>query len=546
MTTTLPAQENQPMSSATLPITKKETEALEIPDVEISTFLCQIPWKPNAICSPFSYTKAIEVSTEDGSIEIIAHQSPNGYNCLSMEVEALLLPDDKDAIDCLFCRRRFCSSSYQISNTQEALNVYMLEKINLIRVTHPEECEGSPLVLYTQAAGAANYHARASVFNDSYGSVDAEGKGPQQRLEEFGATFGEAKELLWTGTYENQEYSYQEIGDKALDSWMNNRFQRVCLMGDWKAVGFGLGTKQWAESALAIFDKYILVADFLDQAPESDYLLPRAELPCTSECVQTIIWEQQSEVVQTGEGYKLRALPYIDTYVYVPPLCNFSRLVFTFECSSANAEWVFPTTDARIPEDGSIEFTYSKYLINGYWKFTWSLDSTSTFVPGEMMMVHAYMDSGSSICLPILLAYGWFETPCFTSAIIKGCGLLEWNAFTGKWDIIEGGEGSAMENAWEGDERLQWMVSFKGSDFWLIPSDFAKYELGFRVAILKHGTSFSIDSSYSFSKDPACRFPFSTFGDVPDTGAILSYANVSYSLCAGYDKILPETFWGTT
>lgn len=71
-----------------------------------------------------------------------------------------------------------------------------------------------------------------------------------------------------------------------------------------------------------------------------------------------------------------------------------------------------------------------------------------------------------------------------------------------KWTestIKAGGYLIELQDAWIGDKRLHWYVSFKGTLCWLQCSDFVGWEIGDRVMILKGGIG-SVGTTYSVSK----------------------------------------------
>ena len=155
------------------------------------------------------------------------------------------------------------------------------------------------------------------------------------------------------------------------------------------------------------------------------------------------------------------------------------------------------------------------------------------------MAVYGYLEDYNSQCNPFLLAWGWFETKCWTSGIIRGCGLLDEEG-----NVIEGGPGEEMQDEWEGDERLHWYVEFKGNYFWLKCSDFARYTLGARCFIYKNGLSQMTGSDNNMIQEPGCRWPYSSSGQVPEAGELLSDSNVCYRLDRTRDVIIPQTMYG--
>ncbi|KJR41318.1 hypothetical protein MCHI_002787 [Candidatus Magnetoovum chiemensis] len=96
--------------------------------------------------------------------------------------------------------------------------------------------------------------------------------------------------------------------------------------------------------------------------------------------------------------------------------------------------------------------------------------------------------------------------------------------------VLEGGEGSEYSDAWTGDERLHWLVNFKGLNTWLKCSDFAKYAIGDRVLIYKNGAN----SGMNWRK---CRNSDGT--NAASGEDILCDSCVVYTLDKSADVILP-------
>ena len=136
-----------------------------------------------------------------------------------------------------------------------------------------------------------------------------------------------------------------------------------------------------------------------------------------------------------------------------------------------------------------------------------------------------------------MIGWDWFETQCWTSAIVQGCGLIDENG-----NITEGGYLEDFNDNWAGDEKLHWLVYFKGSLFWIKSSDFARYNIGDRVFIHKDGLSQYRDNQNNLEQEPACRWPVGIGGVGKDV--ILDDSNVDYLIDKEKDIIIPQHFFG--
>ena len=252
---------------------------------------------------------------------------------------------------------------------------------------------------------------------------------------------------------------------------------------------------------------------------------------CMSDCLEQIRWYQGSHKV--NEGYsseKTIADDIIYSEVKIPKVCGLIGLSLTFEVTG-NHTYLDLRGNGCIPEDNSLKRTYDN--LEGIWR-TWYPfgDYAMSFYPGEQITAYAHFSSAGN-CNPMPIAYGYFETRCFTSGIIKGCGLVK----DGK--VIEGGEHYSLNNNWIGDDRLKWYVLFKGNYFWLECSDFAKYAENDRVIIWKNG----IGRTKKGLTDNKCRNNDS-LNKPAENEEVLTDNAVSYVLNSDNDVIIPIEVYG--
>ena len=88
-------------------------------------------------------------------------------------------------------------------------------------------------------------------------------------------------------------------------------------------------------------------------------------------------------------------------------------------------------------------------------------------------------------------------------------------------------------NSWVFNEKFKWLISFKSKEYWLSPSDFAKYDIGDRVFIYKQG---EMELS---NRTIACKGKgtFTSWDEVQ--GIQLTSRYVIYDL-SGSELIIPE------
>jgi hypothetical protein len=124
-----------------------------------------------------------------------------------------------------------------------------------------------------------------------------------------------------------------------------------------------------------------------------------------------------------------------------------------------------------------------------------------------------------------------FETDIFTSAVVKGCGLVERikvlnnpnnpeEGYHYEYSPVEGGIGYGIKPEWLYDTRLRWAVEFADKIYWLRPISGADYKTDKRAAIAKSLSALPLH---------------------PDTELTSSMANDTLSETS--DFIVPEYFY---
>jgi hypothetical protein len=283
-------------------------------------------------------------------------------------------------------------------------------------------------------------------------------------------------------------------------------------------------------------------------------LPPLQQGACGSSCMKQLHWYQASHTAM--EGIKIvtqnnvffkgtpqektitnqvsepnmvtRALPSLIIEVPIPKMCGLISLTVGAELSNISAS-ISLNGSGMIPADNHLAHTYDD--LGGVWKPQFQFDITSNFIPGEAITAYG-MFEGKNPCNPVPIAYGWFETKCFTSGIIAGCGLVDSSG-----EVKSGGPNYELNNSWLNDQRLQWFVNFKGGGYWLKCSDFSKYQLGQRCMIYKNGIGMLQNGGLVTANK--CRNTDKLNQPPAADSEILTDSAVSYTLNINSDIIMP-------
>ena len=533
---------------------------------ELIAYLCPHPWRPRGLCNPTNVKASTSSRTEGDKTEVETFLCPEGFECNRTEVKAYLLPKDRNAIDCLLCVPT-CTDS-DVEPTPEIANesfcMKMLDLHNDARVTHPDECppaECRHLELDKALCEIAFWHARDMVENDYFRHTDSFGRDHTARLEYFGYKKVPTSENIACKEYVNTFKGTSAVAIDLFEGWMSSSGHRGNIMNPaFNRVGFGIAYWMWTDNVGNVYKKYIAVAIFAsDDGPFESAVVAKPELPCTGECVEKIHWHQDYKLVKVWYEdewieYK-EPKPVIITQIKLPQICALYKIRFQFELGPCYVEYYLDQEKSPIPSDNRLEFAWNNkeaignsYIQDRVWTIRWNFaESQHCFYPGSYMIVYGWLKDYEDECNPFIIGFGWFETHCWTSGIIRGCGLLDSDG-----NVIEGGIGVTMKDRWVGDSRLHWLVDFKGSYFWLRCSDSYRYNIGERGVILKGGTSKSLDQKGNLVLEPACRGPVPWGADYPfvykaPDGRMffdpISDSNVAYTLDRGSDILLPVKFW---
>ena len=522
-------------------------------DKEFIAYLCPREWKPVGICVYYPNNDIEEEKTEDeSSVDLVVYLCPEGHYCDGVDVTALLLPEGQEEVSCLLLTPA-CEDIKEESGLEGDRSL-ILDLHNNARATHPEECPNPEhLELDEKLNACAQWFAEDMAKYDYYAPdhVDRLGRPFWKRQEDFGVS--------WVGAGENIAFiemdslpSDEELVNIFFNGWMNSPPHRHNIMEPrFNRLGFGLARTSFTNEEGQYREKAFAVVDFAKiENEDTEINSDPPQLPCSLPEIQKIRWSQ-SYTIETYWDHsgntpvqRTKRVPgnQLIFRAKLPPLCLISRAEFRFEISPCN--WVLDPVPLlqHIPEDNSLKLTWQEdgteyYFIDKSGNLTIRFNITQAcFIPGEWIALYIWI-KGYTDCAPIVWAATWFETKCFTSGIIQGCGLLDGD------NVISGGYLADMDNSWIGDERLHWLVWFKGNLYWLKSSDWTKYRIGERCFIYKNGLGIfkrsEDDSTYTVE---GCRWP--TVAECDKEEAIIADSNVSYALNKEQDIIVPYKFMG--
>lgn len=501
-------------------------------DKNITAYLCKEPWTPSGICSGASPLVLSSSSKETGTFEIEAGLCPKGYECKAQEITVYMLPEGKNPIDCLLCVPACEELPFIEKDDLTFFRLCLLEKLNWYRATHPADCVSEMLSMDRILNIEAQWQAENMKNMPEYGYYPED---ISNILRQDGISFVYATQITAKKEYE-EEIDFDTLCDDFAQQIFLKTYncRQICNSDtSYNQVGIGLAKKKQIGKV-----EYYLVIILIntDKSPQLPYI-PKPKLNCAGECVEKVHYKQHYKEVRgwkEGEYTTWKEpLPYIDFSFPIPPICSLEKIKLTFEVSPCSFEF---SPQGKGPIDNNLKFIW-----NGVSEATYKVEHNkitvtfslkkACFVPGEWIAVYAWLKGYENDCNPFLVAWNWFETPCWTSGIIQGCGLLDPNTE----EVIDGGYLQPFKYSYVGDDRLHYLVLFKGNLFWVKPTDFAEYKIGDRVFILKKGLS--------LWKNAVCRYPVGETGSISQN-RILSDANVSYFLDKTSDIIVPQIFYG--
>ena len=144
---------------------------------------------------------------------------------------------------------------------------------------------------------------------------------------------------------------------------------------------------------------------------------------------------------------------------------------------------------------GEITSTLPQFTQNtGSYLLVPSSLTNTNLLPGERVGVYYRMDGHEEY---FLLGRFSFQTDVFTSAVIRGCGLVDKvkvyddptrpdDGYSYEYIPAEGGIGKTLNDDWLYDERLRWCVEYYGADYWLKSTFPCRLSVGDRIGILKN------------------------------------------------------------
>ncbi len=494
-------------------------------------YMCPDPYQPTGIVHPEVYAPKLRTFVrEDEDVQAEAYLCPLGYDCTGMEVTAYLLPEGRSPLDCLLCyeagRDFFLRPGVQQRCEQ------LLKLHNQARHSFPAECQPPcpDLELDWAMCRCAMSYAFYCLLHECYGHV-CDGQQPWERLSHSGVgdftLVGENVAMV-----EDDDLEWEEAIERVFGGWMSSAgHRRNVLNPKFTRVGFGYARKDWVYGTPPRRRmRYVFVAEFADSAVELPANVPKPDFPCNFECVELLRWEQDYQEYEDfvdGEWVTRRSpRPWILVPCPTIQVCAFEKMVLWGSVSGPLAVWQF---GGEGPCGGGLELTFKDEYV-----LTWPMSECRPF-PGEELLLYGYLRGyEGDPCNPVIVAYGWFETHCYTSAEIVAI----------RTDTAEVTSGCLPEE-FVGDESLRYVVRYKGKEYELRPSDFASYCVGDVALIHKDGLATFFDAQGQKYQCPACRGP--VFGDDPgymptEDERLLSYNNVTYELKPQNDVIVPVEY----
>ena len=267
--------------------------------------------------------------------------------------------------------------------------------------------------------------------------------------------------------------------------------------------------------------------DTVNECPEPINLPSNLDFTCSPECLnRPCEWYQPINETPKNKGDYYYLSPEIVMPCYVPWICALKSVVLFTEFGGRKA-WTAPQFGlSRGFGDVDHENPYVD-LKNVNFTVSWGITGLEPFMyPGEYFyfMYEVSFDENSP-CQFLYGPHGYFETHCLTSGSVVGCGFQ---------DGSYGGYGFERDDSlfWSFSPNFRWLIFYKGSQYWIKPSDYSYYSIGDRVFIFKSGSTVVGDSYIP------CRTGDSF--DVYDLyrGIPLSYTSVTYDLDVD-DRVVP-------
>jgi len=494
------------------------------------------PWT-GIIQVEYYYDRAVDIKKKlKSKLSVQAnynfYMNPVGFDASGKEIDAFIMPaedssywtDDINEIDCLICNPITGAASERGEPPTPPAGT-MVDKINNARITHSTECTGDPVrsVLESEAMmklseDYANVlkkliqyrpsitidNSRWDPYNYTLNAADSIGldnftmpetdiflpSTPNDRIELYansydnffseGTTkreFFSGDEIIFTKSYSKEEDPGEDKIEEIAFAYFMEIKKGLILNGNYDMAGakslkfaiWGKGTYLEPEPEPGDFRwGYVVVLDIY--RPNSDAPVLEDEgvtgvdhgFTCSPECISKPC-EWYSEF---GYGAIFPC--------YVPWICALRSVTLFSESrtiASTAPQWGMERGfgDVDYPQPyidlNEVNFTVSFSLSN----------VVIMMIPGEYFFFIYEVNFGEGMpCTYLYGPSGYFETHCMTSGIVRGCAT-----------DTHGGEGHEYDEDWAIDESLHWLVEYHSSKFWVRPLDFAKYNIGDRVLILK-------------------------------------------------------------
>jgi uncharacterized protein YkwD len=490
---------------------------------ELVVYIEPEKWEPNGIRQNSVIDSGVKVSSGN-PVEVEVYICPSLMDCSRESVEIYILPEGKDPIDCLLC---YSVEDVHFQSSLLRLNQLLLDLHNKAREEFCPHCP--PLKLDEKLIQAAQWFAQDMRDYDYYNSdhTDRFGRSVADRFSLFSIDYVVGGENI--GWVASDYLTEKDFVQTIFSGWMNSPHHRENILNpSFTEVGFGIASKEIEVDGKRL-TKYWFVADFA-HLKHPVLVFPDSNRPCTSECMKEIRWRQKVKKVRewdysSGEPQEVeRTIPLPELVFEIPyvNICGIERMQLWGEVSGTLA-WIEFNGKGEVSD--RLEFIWEPYK-----SFPLVIDFTEKRpFPGELILLLVYMRGYNSPCNPWIAGYTWFETFCFTSGILLSCCLIDEEG-----NVVE--EQEELSSEWIGEKNLRYRVRFKGKEFLLKCSDYAKYKPYERCIIFKNG----ITQLQNNEVLQGCRAGLAE--PVPESRT-LSDSVVSYSLDPEKDIVVPVWFW---
>jgi len=443
--------------------------------VDKTVWLCPDPWKAPAIdqsssLAPISVDSDDDTQICDVTVRLIPEGRPTGEND---EVQVSIIRTTDNPIACLICREE------KRRRTDDYKKIGLLDRINKIRLSAPAECGSNgcpPLILDDRLIAAANAYGIDLANGTAYA--------PELYANFAGAAFFNFAVVSGFIAKPTQTISIKpEDLDVLLDDWMAGgkpersnlllpMFSRMGLSFLFTFKPLNDPGRGWRVVAfLADLDPQYLEDDLFQDEPPQGW-------KCNFACVRDIRYYRKKIVEDPLHPEQNILSDYITFSWRTPALCNLYRIELHGDVRGTR--YIIPCDIGACK--GEAPDSKSLALILGGKELEFDMLDIEPY-PGERFEVWGHLQGVASDCSPTLIAAGYFKHFCHTSGVITRIVLLN-----DQGQVIDQRTSGSTPDDWIGKENLRYEVLVEGALLIVISSDFARYNVGERVAIQKGGS----------------------------------------------------------